>query len=60
MGLFLSKIVSLFDGFANQPVRIVMLGLDAAGKRAQFLVSQFLSFLRATCVCLWTPLFIWA
>lgn len=32
MGILVSKLSSLFDSFANDPMRILMLGLDAAGK----------------------------
>ncbi|XP_032240484.1 ADP-ribosylation factor [Nematostella vectensis] len=32
MGLLLSKVITLFSEFGNRQVRIVMLGLDAAGK----------------------------
>ncbi|WAR18621.1 ARF-like protein [Mya arenaria] len=32
MGLFIAKLYSLFDEWGNNPARIIMLGLDAAGK----------------------------
>lgn len=32
MGLLFAKLADLFDGFQNNPSRILMLGLDAAGK----------------------------
>lgn len=32
MGLFISRLVALFDDFRNDPARILMVGLDAAGK----------------------------
>ncbi|KAL8590570.1 hypothetical protein ACOMHN_011006 [Nucella lapillus] len=32
MGLLLSRLMSLFDEFRNDPARILMVGLDAAGK----------------------------
>ncbi|XP_076469873.1 uncharacterized protein LOC143300196 [Babylonia areolata] len=32
MGLLLSKLTALFDEFRNDPARILMVGLDAAGK----------------------------
>lgn len=31
MGVLMSKLSTLFDGFESDPVRILMLGLDAAG-----------------------------
>lgn len=32
MGLFLAKLADVFEGFKSDPSRILMLGLDAAGK----------------------------
>ena len=32
MGILLSKLSNLFDSFGDNPMRILMLGLDAAGK----------------------------
>ena len=32
MGLFFSKLYQLFEEWGNTPARILMLGLDAAGK----------------------------
>ena len=34
MGLSISRLFSLFNLFNNKPLRIVMVGLDAAGKTA--------------------------
>jgi hypothetical protein len=37
MGLFLSKLTSLFESFSSgSPTKIMMLGLDAAGKITAF------------------------
>ena len=32
MGILLSKLSNLFDSFGDNPMRILMLGLDAAGE----------------------------
>ena len=45
MGLFFSKLYQLFEEWGNTPARILMLGLDAAGKycfKFEFFVVFFL------------------
>lgn len=31
MGLFVSKLLSIFESFQDNPARVLMLGIDAAG-----------------------------
>ena len=48
MGLFFSKLYQLFEEWGNTPARILMLGLDAAGKYC-FKFEFFVVFFSSKC-----------